>query len=289
MMSQAPLSQQTSPSARTSRKRPAEDMTQYAEAASRKMKLRPADHKTLLEFAVLSEAEQRIFINANVLKILEQHEKLQPADSLYVIPESISGYIDRESFRIITLPSLIAYFDNDGPLEMLKAQLKSKDTWGLSTLQDDKPKWDVLMKYSRLKLNTRRYDLKKAIAESVPRPVNPQEPTGPKTDALDILVLCRNIQKTYKPAARNILPLELLGRVAFLRHTFGQYEESKPTTGSKVTYWHYVDAELVKIRAKHSDDVKKISKMFAKILEHDQKIYGSVDLVSVAGAANHEE
>lgn len=74
--------------------------------------------------------------------------------------------------------------------------------------------------------------------------------------------------------------MELLGRVAFLvsaashvterkwhliscsqRHTLVQYEENKINISQK--FWSYVDAELITIRAKHSDDAKKISKYVA--------------------------
>lgn len=47
-------SRQESPTSRTTRKRPAEDMTQYAEYVARNVKLCPADRKNLLEFAVVS-------------------------------------------------------------------------------------------------------------------------------------------------------------------------------------------------------------------------------------------
>ncbi|THH15682.1 hypothetical protein EW146_g4835 [Bondarzewia mesenterica] len=190
----------------------------------------------------------------------------------------IEDYITAESFEIIARPSLSAYITKDEPLTLLKEQLERKSTWGLPKLRDDMVKWRAIVEKARKKLNDRRYELKKAITDSIPHLSNPKDATSTKTKAQDILILCRIIRKNSGQKEPSI---EMLTCVAFLRHCLCEYERNKRVLDAK-DFWNHVDAELAKIREMHNDNAVKISKVFKQILENDQTEYGRIDTEGVA-------
>ncbi|KAL6299570.1 hypothetical protein BKA93DRAFT_931391 [Sparassis latifolia] len=282
--------QEVSNASLVTRKRRMEDMTQFAEATARNVKLCPANRQAILDFAQLAETEQMIALNANVLKILERQNELLPPEAAYKISNSITAFIDAEAARLIMSPDLSAYIDKDEPVRLLEEKLKKKAVWNIPQLKDDKSKWDVIVKYSRNKLNNGRHLLKKTIGESLP-----EIEDGANSDIVpecdDIIQLCEKILRTITPGrgtkTKTMDPsVEMLARVSFLRHCYVQFAKTKQNDNA---YWKLVDAELVAIRKKHNNDVKKISKVFARILEKDQELYGCVSLTAQSAQSNSIE
>ncbi|GBE88302.1 hypothetical protein SCP_1301170 [Sparassis crispa] len=263
-----PATGNSSPSGASAHKRPAEDMTQFAEATAHNVKLCPDNCRALLDFSKvrpqntashyvdhplheLNAAEQLITLSATLMKILECQNELVPAEAVYNISENITKYIDTETTTILAHPDLVAYVHDDAPVIILEAQLKAKNKWNLSELKDDRVKWEVIIKYSRTKFNNKRHTIKKALGDSL----GGRGPNAkPAQDIIDLCIATNTqlnggkLAKAAKPRAPTVAMLE---RVTFL------------------SFWEYVDNELSTVRTFHKDDAKKISKMFAQILEND--------------------
>ncbi|KAF9455589.1 hypothetical protein BDZ94DRAFT_1316075 [Collybia nuda] len=107
-----------------SRKRPCEDMTQFATTISRAFKLQKHDQDELNLFTKYDPKEQQIWLAASMLKVRERQEAMTPPDVIYTIPKNIENKIEHYSFVILLDPTIAAYIHKDGPVNMLMVTTK---------------------------------------------------------------------------------------------------------------------------------------------------------------------
>ncbi|KAJ7123808.1 hypothetical protein C8R43DRAFT_1135861 [Mycena crocata] len=182
----------TSPSPPTgatvhSRKRPAEDMSQYAAEVSCAHKLAKADHDELSQFA--------------------------------------KGKIDDNSAALLTDFSLPAYrSDKVGPGKLLMDILKQSPSWGFALrLHDEQEVVDAIYTQISKSLTAKRNLIKSAISGSLGS--DPAAETGVRPGALDIVELTSLIITKLKVRSVTVNVM-FCGRVSVLRKIFTEHDDN---------------------------------------------------------------
>lgn len=262
----------SSPAAVTTRKRPAEDLSQFAQSIARKKRLRPEDSDELISYSKLSRSEKDIWLASTLLSIEGTVSQLHAPDSQWDLPSMLKKKIDIYSATIILAPTIAAYVSNDVPRKLLLEILERHPSWGYRPDVKENPyRHNIVVSFISAKLTSRRYTAKKIIAESIGEA--PEDPADVKrADALDILALCERLTANVFKAAKIVVTVPMCARIAFLRLIY----IGKPDAGEK--FWSIADDNLKDFRAKFSNDQRKISSKFAKILTQDRQVYGDVDI-----------
>ncbi|TFY77624.1 hypothetical protein EWM64_g6388 [Hericium alpestre] len=219
-----------------------------------------------------------------MFKINERLDKIQPAEAAFEVTDGLMA------FEVITCPDLSAYISKDHPVELIMVCIVSilimKETWEIPSMKDDPKKWRAVVKCVRKRLTSWCYIIKQAINESSGAPSDAAEgPTDPtNSNAVDILELCHDIKSRHKTVLEKEPDIEMLSRIAFLRHAHAKYSKStaamKSSNSKESGFWKYVDKELDTLCQLHNGNNKKISQVLLRILKTDQKLYGSVELPS---------
>ncbi|KAG6818881.1 hypothetical protein H0H93_000680 [Arthromyces matolae] len=247
-----------------SRKRPYEDLGQYAEYTSRNLKLKPAGEANVKKFAELSSPKQRIAIFANLESLRVKVEDVQAPEPAYSISQTLNSKIERLVTCVLLSPSLPAYKTKDVPRKIL-SHLENHPSWGLTAaVKADVTKYNIISKRVTDRLTQRRNIIKNLIKVS----------SGNENDKgapLDILELCEslaNLVNHHGPELQVSLPM--VARIAFLRMVFVENMEGDPKVEG---YWSIVDGLLADLRNKKKTDAG-ISSFFAQTLEKDREMYG---------------
>ncbi|KAJ7834420.1 hypothetical protein B0H13DRAFT_2369876 [Mycena leptocephala] len=254
------------------RKRPAQDMTQYAERTGRQLRLKLDSTEALKEYSTLSATEQSIWLAGRVLLHGEMISTLQVPDAVYHMPTTMEGAIDENHFLLLLDPQCSAYVKkgHGGPSYLLKLP-----TSGLtSAIMQDKAKKTVIQERMRQKLTRTRNALKDVIADSLGDPEAVDRENDPTR--LDIIALCqRAIALGSKLTTELKVSVEMCGRFAFLRETYVDLVAS----GKKgFDFWGGVDKALVDLRKSKGHDKTRISKTIGDILVDDKALYGPADV-----------
>lgn len=173
------------------RKRPSEDMEQYADTVSRKVRLKSNHEEELRRFAGLSLPQQNIYICSLLMQNSEQLSLIHPSDAAYVLPTNLKLKIEKYSFVILVDPSMPAYLHDDVPVKHLTEFLLKYPGWGLTRgVMDDPTKMQAITSKMSLCLTHVRSQIKFEIEKSLGY-------ANPKTKVthlkLDILTLCEKI------------------------------------------------------------------------------------------------
>ncbi|KAJ7839955.1 hypothetical protein B0H14DRAFT_2786065, partial [Mycena olivaceomarginata] len=96
--SSSPITEQSLPLPMLSLKRPGEDLGQYAEHVSRRLRLMPEDDQELKLFSQLTGPEQSVWIAAHLLESNHRISTLVPIEAVYRIPAVLTGRIDMTCF-----------------------------------------------------------------------------------------------------------------------------------------------------------------------------------------------
>ncbi|KAF9466215.1 hypothetical protein BDZ94DRAFT_1252361 [Collybia nuda] len=251
-----------------SRKRPLEDMTQFASTVSRSFKLQKKDRDELNMFTKYDPIEQQIWLAASMLKVQEQQATMTPPDAIYVIPKNLENKIEHYSFVILLDPTIASYIHQDGPLKMITDLLDQNPSWGLTpAVKDNKSKYDVIVTRVCGRLTSRRYDIKKILGDSLGKISAGLDGNG-RVDATDIVTLCQALVKIYR-SANITVTVQLCARIAFLRYLIAE----KPTG----RFWEGVDKELLSTRTDLPSAARQ-SRFFGSLLKLDRETYGDADL-----------
>ncbi|KAJ7022963.1 hypothetical protein C8F04DRAFT_1272030 [Mycena alexandri] len=124
-------------------KRPAEDMSQFAEEVSRDHKLPKLEHDKLLKFAKLKPAEQIISLTGHILAIAQHQKLIQPADGTFKVGARLMDKIKAKSAIFIADSTILAYLDDKIGDGMFFDQVLSHPDWGFK-LKDEKYAMDIL-------------------------------------------------------------------------------------------------------------------------------------------------
>ncbi|KAJ7104569.1 hypothetical protein C8R43DRAFT_1141002 [Mycena crocata] len=269
------------------RKRPAEDMGQYAEHIGRKLRLTTEACGALKDFSQLSAPQQSLWIAGHILGSEIQMSSLVPAESVYRIPSGLEGRVDMAAFKALvdhTAPSYVA--KSNGPTLRVLKFLEKHPSWGLTLeVKSDKPKYTVIQNRVRDKLTHYRNLIKVAIEESLggvrdsSEVISPGLPT--RKDALDIVTLCQRILAIGAKVAPDVkTSMELVARVAYLRHHYQAKENDNKHKAPQ--FWESVDSGLAEIRALTRENKEETSRLFSRSLRDDQRMYGEVQLDHLA-------
>ncbi|KAJ7934117.1 hypothetical protein B0H13DRAFT_2306135 [Mycena leptocephala] len=260
------------------RKRPAQDMTQYAERTGRQLRLKLDSTEALKEYSTLSATEQSIWLAGRILLQGEMISTLQVPDAVYHMPTTMEGAIDENHFLLLLDPQCSAYVKkgNGGPVDRLTASLNVVLIHTIihnkfrSPISSSSPPQERM----RQKLTRTRNALKDVIADSLGDPEAMDRDNDPTR--LDIIALCqRAIALGSKLTTELKVSVEMCGRFAFLRETYVDLAAS----GKKgFDFWGSVDKALMDLRESKGHDKTRISKTIGDILVDDKALYGPADV-----------
>ncbi|KAJ7146625.1 hypothetical protein C8R44DRAFT_724374 [Mycena epipterygia] len=255
-----PLSRHSSPTARATitepppppslnpcplqRKRPAENMPQYAGEVSCAHKLVKPDHDKLVEFAQSGRAEQMVLLAGQLLALGHHQRQLQPAD----IPVSVQEASD---------PSIPAYRDDKiGPTKLLTDMVLANPDWGFTAkMKAERDAKDALNTSISKALISKRNIIKTAICGSL------------GSDPVD--------GSTLRPGALNIAQLS--------SHILSKLKvTTKVDLRLMITHWGAVDKKLVGIRDKHPEAKNQSRFIKQRMLDPDMAVCGVIDLNALA-------
>ncbi|KAJ7937006.1 hypothetical protein B0H13DRAFT_1853071 [Mycena leptocephala] len=224
------------------RKRPAQDVTRYAERTGRQLRLKLDSTEALKEYSTLSATEQSIWLAGRILLHGEMISTLQVPDAVYHMPTTMEGAIDENHFLLLLDPQC--------------------------------SKKDVIQERMWQKLTRTRNALKDVIADSLGDPEAVDRENDPTR--LDIIALCqRAIALGSKLTTELKVSVEMCGRFGFLRETYVDLAAS----GKKgFDFWGGVDKALVDLRESKGHDKTRISKTIGDILVDDKALYGPADV-----------
>ncbi|KAJ6552359.1 hypothetical protein B0H10DRAFT_1261808 [Mycena sp. CBHHK59/15] len=253
------------------RKRPAQDMTQFAEDFGRAHKLVKSDHDELLVFVKADRSEQMITITGHLLILRQNLSALQPPDTVYTLPLCLKNKIDEKAFVLLMDWSLLAYCNERiGAPKLLMDLVEANPGWGfVGDVRTEKNKYDVVGTFASKCLTLRRNNIKSLVKNSCGS--DPEDPNVTlRPDTLNIVELTNLLLKQYKKTGLVTIDAPLCGRVAILCQLISENDDSK--------YWQTVDSQLADLRAKYPDN-KVLSKFIKrKILDADFALYGRVNL-----------
>ncbi|KAJ7703505.1 hypothetical protein B0H17DRAFT_1127140 [Mycena rosella] len=266
------------------RKRPAEDMTQFAEHTARNLRLKLTSTQALRDYAQMNALQQSLWLAGQMLFQTELLENLQPPEGVYNMSPTLEGYIDQYSFVLLIDPKTSAYVTKgkNVPVDRLTTFLLKVPGSGLSTaLVQDKQKMKVIETRMRSKLTNGRNAIKDLISNSL-GDESVEDPEDPAARSNDIVMLCQQVLNLSFNKQKDVkVSLEMCGRFAFLRDTYVTL--SATPTPSKVVkattdFWGSVDKDLKNMRAAKSNDEARISQVIGDILADDKKKYGPANL-----------
>ncbi|KAJ7810172.1 hypothetical protein B0H14DRAFT_3151346 [Mycena olivaceomarginata] len=242
-----------------SRKRPAEDMTQYAEATARNVRLKPDAKAELLKFAEASGQEQGIWLAARLLAQEERLDAIQPAESVYHMSQKLQGKLDKTCFLVLVDHSIPAYLTNDVPVKRVQTHLEKYPSFGWTAeIKADRTKTKVLLARIRTKLTHGRNNVKNLLEKSI----GTVDADGVRHDYVDLYKLASNILGLGSRVAPDTkLSLDFCVHVALF---CAKVQESPGQD-----YWNKVDEYLEQVRVKKDNNAVRIAEVFGQIYDQD--------------------
>ncbi|KAJ7018327.1 hypothetical protein C8F04DRAFT_1277788 [Mycena alexandri] len=234
------------------RKRPAEDMAQFAE---------------------LTPVEQMISLAGNIAALGQQQKLLLPDDGNWKPGKRLVDKIKAKAITLIADCTIPAYLNNKiGPTKLLMdIVLLRSEEWGFpAKLKDEKYATDILTSVISTACIATRNKLKYVILSS--RGEDPADGATARIGALNIVELTHLILSKLKldPDKADV---RMCGRVAILRKLI--------TETNDAGYWKAVDTQLAAIRTKHVEPIKQSRWIKKAMLDPDLAVYGQVDLCSL--------
>ncbi|KAH9949934.1 hypothetical protein B0H21DRAFT_889360 [Amylocystis lapponica] len=231
----------------TSNKRAAEDLTQFAASASRRVRLKKSAEKEL-----------------NL-----------------VAKDKIEHY----TFAGLISPALPFYIKDSTPIKLVMGILEKHPAWGYTKeVKNDKSKADMVKMRVQVRLTDRRAVIKRTIMLSLgpelqPRnsPASEQSTSSKRVEAVrqDIVKLCTVIANEHS-TTEAVVTVQMCARFAFLRHVFLQMLQ-KPELAD-ASYWPLVDKQLDLLRGQYPDDPDSITRILTMMLNNDRRDYGQPDV-----------
>ncbi|KAI0684952.1 hypothetical protein BC835DRAFT_1310280 [Cytidiella melzeri] len=220
----------------------------------------------------MSVTEQRYQAHADILKLHERLDIIQPADAPFMIKEKgeLKTQIEKYKTVIMTSPNTPGYM-HDVPRLLLET-IARHPSWGVTAaIYNSPPKLLVVSKYVRRRCTESRKDIKKMIKLSIGES-DPQNPDGQRLKAIDIVTLVKNCIGNSKKDI--VVTAPMCARFAFLRQVFCQ-------AGGGADFWPNVDDGLQTVREafagtpnEKEDTANNLNRVFLTTLNDDLRIYG---------------
>ncbi|KAI0688379.1 hypothetical protein BC835DRAFT_1419177 [Cytidiella melzeri] len=248
-----------------SRKRPADDLEQFAKSHGRNVRLKGDAQEDLRKFSALTLEQQMVWVAARFLAQETKLDSMQ-VESVYQIPPKLDDRIETYTFLMLVSPSISAYVTNDGPVKSLIKHLEKTPSWGLTA-----------------EVQSNKHKKRKLVCVQFPRRAgsNPiQLRQSVSAPVMDIVALCEAVLALGEKVSTAKPSIQLAARFAFLHNV---YCTNMDTQTKKVgdNYWNLVDAKLEEIRNTKGPDVDKISQAFGIILWEDRKVFGNISLTEL--------
>ncbi|KAJ7434351.1 hypothetical protein FB451DRAFT_1418951 [Mycena latifolia] len=237
------------------RKRPAEDMSQYAGEVSRAQKLVKSDHDELMHFAAL-------------LSLGHHQSKLQPADAAWVAPKRLHNKIEANAAILLADCSIPAYRNAKiGPSKLLMDKVFANPDWGFTeAMKDEKDAIDGLISTVSKVLINKRSAIKTVILGSLGS--DPIDGATLRPGALNIVDLAKLFVSKLK--VRTKVDAALCGRLAVLRKLISEQNDNK--------YWGEVD------KKGRAGQALRPREPIQWMLDPDFATYGMVNLTDLSAA-----
>ncbi|KAH9929131.1 hypothetical protein B0H21DRAFT_712055 [Amylocystis lapponica] len=265
---------------RTGNKRAAEDLTQFAVSTSRRVRLKKSAEKELNLVAKFSAPQREIWTAAQILKLHDRLEEIQPAEAKWKIPQTLLDKIEHYTFTGLISPALPFYIKDSTPIKLIMGILEKHPAWGYTKeVKNDKSKADMVKLRVQVRLTDRRAVIKKAILLSLGPELQPRNNTASskRVEAvrLDIVKLCTIIANEHS-STEAVVTVQMCARFAFLRHVFMQMLQ-KPELAD-ASYWPLVDKQLDLLRGQYMDNPDGITCVLTMMLNNDWHDYGQPDI-----------
>ncbi|KAJ7898976.1 hypothetical protein B0H13DRAFT_1884078 [Mycena leptocephala] len=234
------------------RKRPAEDLTQYAGEVARANKLKKEDHNALASFSKLGRGEQMVYIAGHLLALGHQQKLIQPAPADWKVPKSLLACVN-------------CFFHDVHPNKLLTDLVLANPSWGFPPeMKDETHAVDALGTAISGVLISKRNIVKTAVLGSLGSDPDEDATSPLRPGALNIVDLSAVVLEKLKVKSVKV-DVRMCGRIAILRKMISEKNNNT--------------------RDEHPDPTKQ-SKFIKKfILDPDLEMYGAVDLNSLATPA----
>ncbi|CDO77983.1 hypothetical protein BN946_scf184811.g4 [Trametes cinnabarina] len=273
-----------------------EDLSQHADWAACRVRLKTAGTQELKKIAQLNPAQRELLNTALLLKLSEKIEAIIPSDAQWMMSENLKEKIEQYTFAVLCSPKLELYVEKQGPTKLLMSILERHPSWGYTKdIKNDKYRRDIIIARVGTRFTDRRSDMKELILLSLGPELQPppskspsDSPTlnKPAAQQINIVTLCENIiAKGPRSICEDVtVTLQMCARIAFLRKIMVALLKSPHLKFDR--YWNLVDKQLEGLRGL---DDSVITRQLTSYLRADLDLYGQVSLPStVSGEDMHE-
>lgn len=281
----------------TGNKRAAEDLTEFTAMTLRRVRLKTSGQMELHYAAKLTPAQRSIWTAAQILKVHDRLDDIQPVDAKWQIPETLWDKIEHFTFAGLVSPALPFYLKDASPVRLVMGILEKHPHWGFTKdVKSNKSKHDIVKARVQMRLTDRRAAIKKAIMLSIgpspqlePNPVTTSEehqsqapvtpiPVSKKKHTgavrINIVKLCTAIANEHSES-EVVVTIQMCARFAFLRHVFVQ-SICNPALATW-SYWPLVDMQLQLLREQYVGKPSSITTVLTMMLNNDRRDYGQPD------------
>ncbi|KAI0027255.1 hypothetical protein K488DRAFT_74684 [Vararia minispora EC-137] len=291
----APTSPSVDAAARfRSRMSTARDLNQFVSKIAHDLGLKDDELVALKRFSKLSDEERELWTAGQVIKIASSISVFQAPEVPYQIPARMEASLVllmccsahlvpqaalEKAICVIILNPHAASYRDEGTLKLVIAALQRQPSSGFASIEDDGAKVSVVESRASIRLGQRLNQIKLEIYKSIGKPGDVVDELTVRDGASDVIALTSAILAICKKHVKVNPSIPLVARVAYLRTMFmkARGDDEKKTNADVKQYWQNVDSSLQALRKNKENDVKRITKYFARNLERDRKIYGSSD------------
>ncbi|KAI0819959.1 hypothetical protein BC628DRAFT_1399598 [Trametes gibbosa] len=270
-----------------------EDLTQHADWAARRVRLKTSGTQELKKIAQLNPAQREVLTMALLLKLSEKIEAIIPADAQWTMSENLKEKIEQYTFAVLCSPKLELYVEKQGPTKLLTNILERHPSWGYTKdVKNDKYKRDIIVARVGTRFTDRRSDMKEIIVLSLGPELQPppskspsdsSTPNKPAAKQINVVTLCESIiAKGPRSICEDVtVTLQMCARVAFLRKIMVALLKNPQLKFDR--YWNLVDKQLEGLRVLGEG---AITRQLTAYLKADLDLYGQVPL---PGAISNED
>ncbi|KAI0086225.1 hypothetical protein BDY19DRAFT_962061 [Irpex rosettiformis] len=240
---------------------------------ARRAKLTDKDSALLAAYSKLSSEDQTLSVIALNLKLLTKLNTIQPANTVFIIPELLKNKIEIYVRNAMLCPTTTGYLED--LVRTVMEILRLNPAWGLTRdIQDNECHSKVVHDRVSTRATEKRRAIKVMIAQSV-GVANQNDPQGQREGSTNIITLVKNVAGLKGDAifkTQDIaLTIQMLARFSLLRLIYLEME----STREKRDYWTVVDKHLKDIRNSYKDKSKEsLSAFFKEILDDDLEKFG---------------
>ncbi|KIK54321.1 hypothetical protein GYMLUDRAFT_63259 [Collybiopsis luxurians FD-317 M1] len=222
------------------------DLTQYAQNLSRNLHLKTENQAELHQRLQFAGVGQyQVWLAARTLNIEQKLDSVHPPNTPATISLDLNAKIDDLAVKIFLDPAIPAYVQD-------AAKCGPKDTLMIG---ESLGTFDILTNCF----------------------------TGPFTGVVE---LSRNVIAEAGGKSCSVdVSIPIVASIAFLWSVYVKEAQATATGKPGANFWNAVDTQLERIRSEKKNDIRKISRVFARILDKDQENYDTDKAKNLEGIA----